>query len=229
MDDAIRTPILNLSYQFPDQSFCLPWTRPDMDRLKLWYRDMVNDWKEIENEFQFVLFGRFWSNQAKKTWQAEVYLVPRYELWFEVEGGDEKHQLELAAAIVKDGYRKALNEHRLGIRIGLTTSNRLNVIHSRVLEVELGNADSISTDGLDVVYAIPHAVSYFSDGSWSIISQHAETRQMDKLAPGKLVVSDEPWADEMLKSIVSTNAIYFKPVGLQELFAPISSLVQEAR
>lgn len=208
-----HTPFHNLRYVFRDAEYYLPWTRPDMQRLKLWYMDMVSEFPAIERECEIGLFGKYWSNYAPKTWHAELHLVP-------IDRAIQQDDfLALAASILPVGYRTAIQEYRLAIDFSATELSRLQSLYDQFLDIELENRSSIDATGHSRSLGLPYRVDHHSEGSWSVILDHSSNRAVE--AQPELVGRAEPDYARTTAQIKNKNLIHFKPVSLRKLFGPI--------
>ena len=189
-----------------------------MNRLKLWYGEMRGRFSEIETAFQIALFGNFWSNHAPSAWHAELHLVS-----MDSDLAD-RDTLRVSAKILTAGYELALHGHRLGIDFGITSMRRLESIHRQTIQIELGETEQVKMTDEASVYSFPYQVDLVSkDGRSTIL--HYKIASEFELEKGQSIAqrANEDFR-KRIQLIKKQNLVYFKPVTLQKLFAPISSL-----
>lgn len=212
--------IHNLNYVFGDRSEeFLPWSLPDMARLKIWYRKMVQLHPELNHEFDFTIFGRFWSNQAQHCFAAQVFLTVEDSLLTSL--GESNSMTPKFKSLLEDGYRIALAELRLPLDLGVTTKENLEAFHEDLINIELEMKTSIDESKLQDIICLPYFARFWTDNQWQgVLNRFPKDADSESKVLG-LVTRPLLETPDLVARILEDNLIHFKPASLFELFAPL--------
>lgn len=212
----------NLHYKFRDREYHLPWTRPDMDRLKLWYREMTIAFPSLEKDFHIFLFGKFWSSHAPNAGHVDLYVVPEPSTSDEPTG-----MLTSAIEIVERGFQIGLADYRLGVDLAIATQEQLAGIHQQTLEIELEERTEFDQDPtIRTVLCKPLGARYFDKKKWYPIISYPPNPEVEQETGLELTRRDCIDFKEATRLIQNNNLIFYKPVELMKLFAPIDTLIR---
>lgn len=143
-------------YCVGELQFSLPWARPDLYRLRLWYADLCRE-LEFRDQFDLYLFGGGWAGNSA-SWEYDLFLVPTDNQFGSSPRIDPNdiHRNQQASQIIRRGYELAIRKHRLLIDFFYSNLSRLWNVYRQYQAYERGEVqevyDSNDSSGCFQVY-----------------------------------------------------------------------------
>lgn len=122
-----------MKFQFIADDLCfeVPWTQPDLFRLKLWHKQTWNPWP-CRVKLQPFLYGDFWSSGADSASALSIWLET-CEPWSTITSAD---WIELRTHL-RRAFHVALDRYRLLLTLSVGESQTAQQLGELLLQAEL--------------------------------------------------------------------------------------------
>ena len=206
-------------YQLDDCQFRVPWSRPDMDRLELWFAAMRNRFDKIE--FKCMLHGGFWSNESHLSWDVDLFVIPLEEHEGDPYPALNRVRLRGLHDAIREGIALAIQHYRFLLEVTATTDWHLCEVARLCRAFERGHVDDLvldptvseATTGYDVhqyVMKLRHGVREFE--------HHRKVAATINLGEGKFLHKKSFTNLDKQTEHMKRGRIYYDPVLLAQLF-----------
>ncbi len=209
-------------YELDDLSFDLPWTAPDVYRLRLWFNDLVRKFPDSRN-FDFQLLGDFWSSGQGDAWSIVLFVSA---LDLPEPGNDLPVKM---ATRIRELFRNAvslgLEKHRLLFELSFTAPDSAKRLFQIIQQVESGGEVP-----LDIGDAIGSRFEAFRRVTKTVngLVEFEKEPEFNNHVPcdqGALYERSGFYERTLLKK-AAQGRVYFLPVSLNELFTANGSSPQ---
>jgi hypothetical protein len=204
-------------YELDDLSFDLPWTKPDLYRLRLWFYDLVRTFPDSKN-FDFHILGDYWSSGRPDAWSIVLFASTGEfaSLHNEWPAGFAATVLDMLRQAVSIG----LERHRMLVEVSFSSPLAANKLHQQIQLAESGKQSAgESAVAFEPRYeAFRHIRKSVNGG----VERELDLEFNQKLTAGNGTLYERSGLYERtLLEKASKGRVYYRPENLKELCGAI--------